>query len=258
VNAVAELADVCTSLLGDAATAVILHGSLVFGDFAPPRSDIDLLVVVAQPLTDRLRRALADAVSAVAVRRQPWVDVRVVTRAAARTPRREPSMELYVGRHPDVSGEIELELGPTIEPDLLFELSMCREHGRSLSGPPPGELIGVVPLAWMLDVGDGYLKRWQEVPYEEEYAELMVFTACRLWRLHDEGRHCSKSDAAAWVAARDLNLTAPSVALARRSGRSARRPARGDVMDLLERVRAVLATDLAHESGVSPGANPEG
>lgn len=29
MDAVAELADACTSLLGDAATAVILHGSLV-------------------------------------------------------------------------------------------------------------------------------------------------------------------------------------------------------------------------------------
>jgi predicted nucleotidyltransferase len=241
LGVVDELSAVCRSILAEALVAVVLHGSLATGDFVASRSDVDLLVITEDHLTNLQRTGLANAVAAVAERRDVWTDVRVVTREAARRPAREPSMELYVGRHRDVPGGIEIEHGPSVEADLLFEFSICLEHGRSQTGPTPRELIGQVPLEWMLDVGDGYLERWQEIEYEEEHAELMTFTACRLWRLHDEGRHASKSDAAEWVLSRHPRLVAPKVALERRARSSNQPLEHADVMSLLATVRRILA-----------------
>lgn len=56
------LAHASSRALGDALAAVVLHGSLTLGDYLPGRSDIDLLVVVDDPLTDAHLAGLANAV----------------------------------------------------------------------------------------------------------------------------------------------------------------------------------------------------
>jgi predicted nucleotidyltransferase len=46
------LARSCAEELGETVAGVIQHGSLTLGDYLPGRSDVDLLVVVDDPLTD--------------------------------------------------------------------------------------------------------------------------------------------------------------------------------------------------------------
>jgi hypothetical protein len=43
-------------------------------------------------------------------------------------------LELYVGRHRDVPGQIETDRGPRIEEDLPVEFAIARAHGRSKLG----------------------------------------------------------------------------------------------------------------------------
>ncbi|GAB3498109.1 nucleotidyltransferase domain-containing protein [Flexivirga lutea] len=43
--AAAEPANTCATILGQRLTAAVLHGSLTLGDFAPGRSDIDLMLI---------------------------------------------------------------------------------------------------------------------------------------------------------------------------------------------------------------------
>jgi predicted nucleotidyltransferase len=59
-----EIADSCAELFGDRLVAVILHGSLVLGDYSPASSDVDLLAVAERPLTDDELAALAELVLA--------------------------------------------------------------------------------------------------------------------------------------------------------------------------------------------------
>jgi hypothetical protein len=77
------------------------------------------------------------------------------------------------------------------ERDLVVELSMCRAHGRSVLGAAPAELIGEVPDRWVL-------------------------TTCRVWRLAEEGRHCSKTAAGEWALGRDPTLQVVRDALRQR------------------------------------------
>jgi hypothetical protein len=83
---------------------VILHGSLVLGDYLPGRSDLDLLAVVDDPLTDAQVAALTEAMAS----RQPQapgpVDLRVVTRQVAAAPTPAPPMEAYLRLTPPTSG----------------------------------------------------------------------------------------------------------------------------------------------------------
>ena len=58
-----ELAHACAGALGTTVAGVILHGSLTLDDYVPGRSDLDLLVVIDDPLGDARLAALVEAVA---------------------------------------------------------------------------------------------------------------------------------------------------------------------------------------------------
>jgi predicted nucleotidyltransferase len=233
-----EIADSCAELLGDRLVAVILHGSLVLGDYSPASSDVDLLAIVERPLTDDELAALAE----LGLARRGTVagiDLRVVTRAAAGEPTESPAMELYIGVHHDHEPELLRRIDG--ERDLVAELSMVRVGGRSLVGPDPTAVVAAMPAEWVVAYGDQVLERWQQLTDDAEHAALMVLTACRIWRFAVEGVHCSKTEAARWALLQDPALPAVEAALRRRIGDTNGQIAPADIAALLARVRAELA-----------------
>jgi hypothetical protein len=234
-----RMAAACARVLGELVGSVILHGSLVMGDYIPGQSDIDLLVIIDRPLRRVEREALTDALIAEHAGWPGRVDLRVITREAAGTPSEAPPMELYLGLRPGANPEI-VSHHPG-EADLVVELSVCRERGTALlGGAPPGDLIGAVPHRWVLRVGDAQLARWQALTDDAQHAVLMVLTACRIWRFGETRSHCSKSEAGAWVLTRDPSLQAVRAALRQRAGDPTRiGPA--DIARLLTIARARIA-----------------
>jgi hypothetical protein len=248
-----RIAATCRQVLGEILTSVIVHGSLVLDDYTPGSSDIDLLAVVDRPLLDSETASLVSMVAAEQAQAPGPLDLRAVTRAAAATSSEAPPMELYVrlrgsapppdleSRHP--------------EPDLVVELSICRQHGRALLGTEPRAVIGEVPGDGVLTVGDAQLARWQSLTDDAPHAALMVLTACRIWRFSEERSHCSKAAAGSWALARDPSLTAVRDALRQRAGEPVR-IAPTQIGRLLKIVRTRLAatrvaTALAeHADGV--------
>ena len=225
--------------LGEELRSVILHGSLVFDDYRPGHSDVDLLVIVKRPLDDAQIARLADIVVAEQTAAPARLDLRVVTEAAAANPSEAPPMELYVRLGSSPSPEIERRRPG--EPDLLAEFSVCRESGQTLAGPPPSELIGQVPRRWIVSYGDALLAGWQSLTEDAAHAELMVLTACRVWRFCEEGVHCSKSAAGAWALGRDPALRAVREALTQRNVDGSQPVDPAGIGRLLRTVRAALA-----------------
>jgi predicted nucleotidyltransferase len=234
-----ELAAACAELLGDLLAAVILHGSLAFGGFRPARSDVDILVVVERSLSDGEIVALQKVAARFIANVPGGIDFRVVTRAVAASPTRAPAMELYVGLHARGAPEIEARVAG--EPDLVAEFSMVRAGGRSLIGPEPRTVVGVVPDGWVVAYGDEHLARWQRLTDDAEHAEHMVLTTCRIWRFAAEAIHCSKTGAGRWALARDPSLTAVVAALRQRAGDPDARVEPADIAHLLALVRSEIA-----------------
>lgn len=232
-----RLAEISSQVLGGSLLSVILHGSLTFGDYVPGHSDIDLLAIVDHALSDSAIASLTRAVTAERARAPAPVDLRFVTRAVATAPPESPPLELYIRLTASAPPDVEAR---RIEPDLIVELSICRQHGRALSGAAPEELIGAVPPEWVLSVGDEQLARWQSLTDDAPYAALMVLTACRIWRFSEERIHCSKSAAAMWALTRDPSLQAIRDALRQRVGDPVPvEPA--EIARLLELVRGRIA-----------------
>jgi hypothetical protein len=65
---------------------VILHGSLTLDDYVPGCSDVDLLVVIDDPLSDARLAALTEAISSRRAEAPGPVDLRLVTRQVAASP----------------------------------------------------------------------------------------------------------------------------------------------------------------------------
>jgi predicted nucleotidyltransferase len=209
-----RLASRCTDALGPTVLSVILHGSLTLGDFTPGRSDIDLLVIVEAPLREDQVAALRHAVDAARDDAPRRVDLRVVARASTGSPTRAPAMEAALTVRPGTG--LDVETGIT-EPNLVPEFSVARAHGRSLVGRPPEEVIAPVPEDLVIEVGDRQLALWQGLTDDAAHAELMVLSACRIWRFAVERVHCSKAAAGRWALERDHSLRAIEQALRQRT-----------------------------------------
>jgi aminoglycoside adenylyltransferase-like protein/nucleotidyltransferase-like protein len=232
----------CAAALEGSIAGVILHGSLTLGDYIPGRSDADLLVVVNDSLADSQLAALTESQRGQRGRVPVPADLRVVTRQVAAVPTRRPPMEAYIRFYP--RSEAAVETRHPGERDLVVEFSICRAHGRRLSGATSAELIGEVPTEWVLAVGDAQLADWQRIGDDPQYAELAVLTACRIWRYAQERRHGSKTAAAEWVLSIDPTLDVVRQTLQQRRGHRTGSINGEQVQDLLAMVRARLEAEM--------------
>lgn len=210
-----SLGRACARALDRIVAGVILHGSLTLGDYVPDRSDVDILVVVDNPLDEGQLKALIHAVESVRPQAPGRVDLRVATRDTAAAVIGTPPLEAYFEIVPGLDS-IRVDTRHPGERDLVIEFSICREHGRALYGAHPADLIGAVPKELVLAVGDAQLADWEVIGDDPGNAQLTVLTACRIWRFAEEGCHCSKAAAGEWALTRDPTLEAVRDALHQR------------------------------------------
>jgi hypothetical protein len=218
---------------------VILHGSLTLGDYVPGRSDVDLLVVIDDPLGDAQVAALVEAMALRRAEAPGPVDLRLVTRQVAASPTPAPPTEAY------------LRLTPGPGCGWRSAGTLGARPGGGVLGLPrarpqpawcgPGRAGRRDPGPWVVAADDAQLADWQAIGDDPPYAELTVLTACRVWRLAEEGRRASKAAAAPWALRRDPTLGVVRDALRRRHGDPAARIDPAQVARLLAVVRARLA-----------------
>lgn len=199
-----EVVATSAELLGPQLTAVVLHGSLVLGDWRRPVSDLDLLVVTDGPVAVEARPAVARGLLELSDRRPTPgpLEVSVLTAEAAAAPRHPVRYEVHVGdEHRDavVAGRP----GPTLgglDPDLCAHLAVARAHGASLVGPPAPELVGEVAWGDLLESVQTDLDEVLSVGLFEPRPVYGVLSACRALAsiLGRPGTLLSKEQAGAW------------------------------------------------------------
>lgn len=197
-----EIVGLAGQVLGNGLVGVYLHGSAVLGQLQP-RSDTDVLVVSGRRLTVAERRTLVDRLLVISGR---WgrpgaprpIELTIVVQADVRPWRYPPRMEFQYGEwmRPD------LELGdapppPTPSPDLAPLLTMVLLGNRALFGPPPAEVLDLVPrddLIRAITAGiPGLLA--DLVPDTTN----VLLTLARIWTTAATGTIRSKDAAADWV-----------------------------------------------------------
>ena len=188
--------------LGENLVGVYLHGSLVLGCFNPQRSDVDVVVLIRRPTSGAERRAL--------------VPVLLRSSGSKAWPRTPPyPLEIDVVAEPDVNPwryptrfdvhwseshrRAELEAGRLMPPgdsvDLAAHVTIVRQAGLALYGPPPADVFPEVPFE---DYRDSLL-RDLEWCREQDRKFYSVQSASRIWATLTEGGLQSKATGAAWA-----------------------------------------------------------
>jgi hypothetical protein len=212
VNAVVhELLTSTRVILGAQLAGMYLVGSLALGDFHPPDSDLDLVIVTVGTLSDEtvaslreLHRRFDRSGSAWATQLDAVYIPQEVLREPFPTAARYPILEW-----PGLLALEPLESGWPIQRYTL------REHGIVVSGPDPSALLDPVNPDDLREASAAIVERWRDQAHRDmEWVAwlrepgnftFVVLTLCRLLYTLETGSVASKPAAARWV-----ELTLPS------------------------------------------------
>ncbi len=180
----ADLAARCDGALAGA----YLHGSAVLGGWVAERSDVDILFVAADDISDHALTAAGDLLLASGDHCPGrGLECSVVTAGQARRPAPPWPFALHAASG---AGGRRLVIGRTRpgDPDLIMHYAAGRQAGVAVLGPPPRRLIGPVGRAVIL----AYLADelgWGLANAAESYA---VLNACRALAFASDGLIVSK------------------------------------------------------------------
>ncbi|MGC4892340.1 aminoglycoside adenylyltransferase domain-containing protein [Micromonospora sp. DT31] len=194
----ADLAAAWAGRLDRVLLGLYAHGSLVSGDFAPERSDLDVLAVLDRDPDRDLLAVLAGLHAGLDRRHPRWVgrvEVEYVSPDAVRDVTGGADIPHRIAR---VSpGEL-LHLLPATG-HRVVTWAAVHDHGRTLFGPPPGALLPAVGPERVRAALVAHVRDWpgwsaeMTTPGAQSYA---VLTVCRAVQRLRYDRQMSKRAAA--------------------------------------------------------------
>ncbi|MFP3883546.1 MAG: aminoglycoside adenylyltransferase domain-containing protein [Actinomycetota bacterium] len=127
-----------------------LHGSLALGSYYRPKSDIDLLFVVDQPLPLDRRHELWNELAALSDRRPTTGDIEASVLLKATAQQAGPPFLYEVHYSESMWAEAEDGVPPQSglggeDPDLAIHLAVVSSTGVTVSGEPANEVFAPIP-----------------------------------------------------------------------------------------------------------------
>ncbi|WP_250007675.1 aminoglycoside adenylyltransferase domain-containing protein [Actinoplanes sp. M2I2] len=195
----ADLRDAWRSALTGVLAGLYVHGSLVAGDFAPERSDLDVLAVLTADPDHRLLPVLAGLHAGLDDRHPGWagrIEVEYISIDATGAAAAEfaPGQRLLARISP---GE-PLHLLPVTR-HRIVTWSTVRDSGRCLLGPPAAELLPPFDAELVRSALVDHVRDWptwveqMTTPGAQSYS---VLTMCRAVQHLRYGSQLSKRRAA--------------------------------------------------------------
>jgi predicted nucleotidyltransferase len=206
--------------LGAKLLGVTLYGSHAAGAGDGISSDIDIIVVVREATSGAEREALARSLDHAALPVPgAGLELAVLTQATACDPRSPVRFDwaLNTGRN----RETEIQ-DSGIYDEIVLDLAQARAQGRSLYGPPPEDLFGTVPRAWLLQVLVHSLEWHLPVigdPYHDPGGQNAVLNAGRALLFAETGSFGTKTQGGLRLTQDPAWQALAEGALALRSGR---------------------------------------
>ena len=182
-----------------------LHGSLAMGCFNPQASDIDLLAITRQPLSQRARRQILVGLLALSGAPHP-VEISIVYYAQI-DPWSHPApfdlhySEAWRAAAQAALAEDRLDSLPAGEDgDLAAHFTVLKERGLCLAGTPIADLRLAVPWEdYLASLRSDFV--WA-VTSGKASPVYMVLNACRSWAAVADGVVLSKAEGGDWAMAR--------------------------------------------------------
>ena len=189
-------------ILRDNLVGVYLHGSLVMGCFNPQKSDIDLIIVVDEPLSDSVKRTYMDmVVDANSCGPAKGIEMSVVLRKVCKPFVYPTPFELHFS-----SGHLEwyredpddyIRKMNGTDKDLAAHFTIINSRGKCLYGTPIREVFAEVPKRDYMD------SIWLDVEgaVEEitDYPMYLILNLPRVLAYKEDGLVLSKKEGGEWA-----------------------------------------------------------
>ena len=197
-----QFAEQSQRILGDSLTGVYLHGSAVMGCYNPDKSDIDLIVVVNDCLSDEVKREFMDMVIALNEEGPAkGIEMSIVTKAVCNpfvypTPFELHFSVMHVDWYKDNPEDYVRKMNGT-DADLAAHFTIIKKRGKCLCGAPIDEIFAEVPKADYLD------SIWKDIEdAEEEITEnpmYLILNLARVLAYTQDGSVLSKKEGGEWA-----------------------------------------------------------
>ena len=194
----AELVVRVRRILGGDLVGVYAGGSWALGGYEPPESDLDLAVVVGEPLSD----GMLDQIVAT-LRHEDFpcpargLELVVYTRESAASPTTEPGFELNLNTGAGLTFRADREAQPGERHWFAIDRSVLAQHGIALLGPPAGDVFAPVAPEDLRPVLADVLRWYQREAPESGDA---VLNAGRSLRFMRDGVWLPKPALRTWAA----------------------------------------------------------
>ncbi len=189
-------------ILKDNLVGVYLHGSAVMGCFNPSKSDLDLIVVVKNPMSDEVKKAYMDMVVELNSKGPAkGIEMSIVRQNVCKPFVYPTPFELHFsamhlgwyGNDPDdyiskMKGE---------DKDLAAHFTIIDHRGKCLYGAPIKEVFGEVPARDYID------SIWNDIADAKEDiaddAMYLILNLARVLAYRKEGLVLSKKEGGEWA-----------------------------------------------------------
>ena len=192
-------------VLGAEFVGAYAAGSLALSGFQPGRSDIDIVLLCRDPLSEAVKREL---IARLRHRSLPCpargLELVVYTVATARSGTAQPGFELELNDGPAMTFRQSLQPAdrPVADGSFWYGLdrSILHQSGRVLAGPPASEAFADLPPDDLRSLVIDSLHWWMTLPSQTDDrsaagADDAVLGACRALVQHRYGKWLSKVDA---------------------------------------------------------------
>ena len=206
-------------MLGPALVAVYAGGSWALGGYEQGRSDLDVAVIVARPLSDDEKEPIVAAIRHEALPCPArGLELVVYTEEVARSGTAAAAYELDLNTGATMRFRASFAPSATDPGDHWYALdrAILREHGVPLAGPPASTIIEPIDRGLLV-------RRLREslgwhVSADDRELDNAVLNACRALRFAGEGEWSSKPSAGWWAVERGFEPDLVLAALRAREG----------------------------------------
>ncbi len=189
-------------ILKDNLTGIYLHGSAVMGCFNPEKSDLDLIVVVNEPLQDDVKRKFMNMVIEVnEAGPAKGIEMSIVTKDVCKpfvypTPFELHFSEMHLGWYKDDPQDYVRKMKGT-DKDLAAHFTIIGKRGKCLWGQPIEEVFALVPKADYMDsIWEDIADAWEDILDNTMYITLNL---ARVLAYKNEGLILSKKEGGEWA-----------------------------------------------------------
>lgn len=193
-----ELSEVMSTTLGDQLKGLYLFGSLVFGDFDQHTSDIDLLAMTTDEISDQQLADLRNIHDNFAAKHPEWNDRIEVDYVSLKGMKNFKDATCRIARIApgDPLGYQDMNI------DWLMDWYMVLRYGQTVLGPSPDNYIPDISRQEFIDSLKSYAPVWVENVKEAHhvgYQSYIILSLCRSLYVYEHGEQVSKIQAAQWA-----------------------------------------------------------